>query len=447
MKHLAAFGAFLRQTVNLNQTRLDQLDSRVAAIVSCLQQDATLGDRVEDHVPQGSWAHRTIIKPLPGDEFDADILLELTEEPDWEEDPGRYLREVRAAFQRSTTYRGKVERKNRCVRVRYAGDCHVDVVPCITTAAGTRIVNYAEKKFEATNPEGFTEWMRVNDTTTGGHLRKVIRLLKYLRDFKGTFKVPSVILTTLLGGRVTTWDAANRYSDLPTALRTLMEDLDAYLRANPTMPYLEDPSCPGTSFNHRWCQSEYETFSRKVSDYLAWIGDAYDEPDSDKSLKAWQRVFGEPFQRPAPKSGRTGTKELQASAVGGARQAAPQEEFIDDRFPINQHGGITVDAHVSRDSGFVEGLLSRLGSVYKSKRLLFRATVHVNGPFDLYWKVRNTGVQAERLGQLRGEISRDAGQHQREETTAYTGVHYVECYAVQGGEVVATGRIDVVVRD
>ncbi len=34
MKLLAYFSAFLTNTVNLNQTRLDQLDDRVAAITS-----------------------------------------------------------------------------------------------------------------------------------------------------------------------------------------------------------------------------------------------------------------------------------------------------------------------------------------------------------------------------------------------------------------------------
>ena len=44
--------------------------------------------------------------------------------------------------------------------------------------------------------------MKEKDGLTGGNLRKVIRLLKYLRDYKTTFSVPSVILTTLVGERV-----------------------------------------------------------------------------------------------------------------------------------------------------------------------------------------------------------------------------------------------------
>jgi hypothetical protein len=79
MKHEERLGRFLDKTVNLNQSRLDDLDSRVTAIMNCLRKDPTLGPLVKTHVRQGSWAHRTIIKPLPGDEFDADILLHLAQ--------------------------------------------------------------------------------------------------------------------------------------------------------------------------------------------------------------------------------------------------------------------------------------------------------------------------------------------------------------------------------
>ena len=49
---------------------------------------------------------------------------------------------------------------------------------------------------------GFTKWMLDRDRVAGGNLRTTLRLLKYMRDFKGTFDVPSVILTVLVGGRV-----------------------------------------------------------------------------------------------------------------------------------------------------------------------------------------------------------------------------------------------------
>jgi hypothetical protein len=43
------------------------------------------------------------------------------------------------------------------------------------------------------------------DRLAAGNLSTTIRLLKYLRDYKQTFAVPSVILTVIVGGRVSWW--------------------------------------------------------------------------------------------------------------------------------------------------------------------------------------------------------------------------------------------------
>ena len=61
-------------------------------------------------------------------------------------------------------------------------------------------------------------------------------------------------------------------------------------------------------------------------------------------------------------------------------------------------------------------------------------------PYEVYWKIKNTGDEAARVNQLRGEIVHDAGSHQRSEPTAYRGSHYVECYIVKDRRVVAVDR-------
>src|SRR5207247_11077484 len=71
------------------------------------------------------------------------------------------------------------------VRIAYANDCHVDVVAYLVLADGRQvIVNRDIDDWEDTNPQGFTNWMRSKDTITEGNLRRVLRLLKFLRDHK-----------------------------------------------------------------------------------------------------------------------------------------------------------------------------------------------------------------------------------------------------------------------
>ena len=183
------------------------------------------------------------------DEFDADLLLELTEDPGWSAED--YVKELYKALRSSSRYRGMVSRHARCVKVDYANEFHVDVVPYVERHGEHYICNRDNDEFELTNPEGFNEWLDQQDQTTGGKLIKVIRLFKYLRDYKNTFSVKSVILNILVGGRVNSallLGDPGHYQDLPTAFRNLLADLNDYLQANPTMPNLTDPSCrPRTS--------------------------------------------------------------------------------------------------------------------------------------------------------------------------------------------------------
>lgn len=66
-----------------------------------------------------------------------------------------YLPQTRAAFRRSSVYKDRVRKKNRCVRIGYANDCHVDVVPYLVLADGRQvIVNYEANEFEDTNRRG-----------------------------------------------------------------------------------------------------------------------------------------------------------------------------------------------------------------------------------------------------------------------------------------------------
>lgn len=324
MKLIAYHDTLLTDTVNLRKFRLDLLDKRVAAIYRALAEDEVLGPYVLDKIRQGSWAHRTIITPLPNYEFDADFLLRLDENPDWSASPRSYIEQTYAALGRTSSYVDKRTRKCRCVRVIYANSCHVDIVPYLILPGGRQvIVNRDEDTWEETNPDGFTQWMRTKDETTGKNLRKAIRLLKFLRDHKGTFRgVRSVILTTLVGTMVEDWKIMTDpgyYSDVPTTLVHITEDLDTWLQQRPCKPSIADPSMPGTTFDHRWDEATYLNFRDKIHKYAADIRAAYDEPNKVHSIKLWQDIFGDGFTAPPPKtsSGAFGTVPAAATVQPG----------------------------------------------------------------------------------------------------------------------------------
>ena len=74
MKHLDLFNDFLKDTVNLNDTRIRELETSTEAIKNAVRASAWK-PRLHGWMEQGSWAHKTIIKPVDQGEFDADLVV------------------------------------------------------------------------------------------------------------------------------------------------------------------------------------------------------------------------------------------------------------------------------------------------------------------------------------------------------------------------------------
>ena len=315
MMHISSFTAFLKDVVNINQGRLDELQVNVDAVLEALQNAETLDGSVVRYIKQGSWPHKTIIKPIDDNEFDADILIEFAAHEDWDERPVAYLDGIEDALGDHGTYSDMLDPKehSRCIRVIYANQHHLDIVAYRILDDGRKvIVNRDTEDWEDTDPEGFTSWIRSKDAISDRNFRKVIRLLKYLRDYHEAFEgTPSIILTALAGQEVTSARKAGDpgyYANVPTALRNIVIDLNTYLQAHPTIPSIEDPSGAthpdGTpvTFDHRWEQSTYDILVAAIADLAAAIDVVYTEPDSDRSVEHWQAIFGDGFEGPAPKT-------------------------------------------------------------------------------------------------------------------------------------------------
>jgi hypothetical protein len=436
MKLNSYFRHFLTQTVYLNQSRIDKLDDKTTAVDGFLQGSNGFGSIAEALLPQGSYAQRTIIKPVGNHEFDADVLLRMTGQEDWE--PKDYVGELYSKFRSSSVYRDMVSRRSRCVVVNYAGDFHIDVVPYLVRDDGHWITNRSTNELENTNPEGFNDWLDGRDRITSRRLVEVIRVLKYLRDYKQTFDVRSATLSFLLADRVSETQKILHpgcYADLPTALVRLLHDLDDWLQARPSLPTLTDPSCPQRNFHERWDQDKYANFRKKLHDYAAWAQDAYDAESVDASVTAWQKLFGPAFCKPpAP------TVAKASLSVPGL--VDPEQDITRDKhvpLALRPHYRAKVQGKVRRINGMDTYYLSKRGNrVGKNRTIGFTVTTNVPTPYDILWKVKNLGDEAEKANCLRGQIFSAGNYH--EEPTAYRGNHYVEVYIVKDGLCVATDR-------
>ena len=227
MKLVSQFTSFLKDTVNLNQTRIDLLESNVEAIRNFIRQ-CEWSPRVRGFEEQGSWAHDTIIKPVDGGEFDADLLVVVDPVDDWSAKD--YVAKLGKAFADSSVYGSKAKTWDYCVTITYPGERKVDIAPLVRSRkydGSLEVCNRAADRFDASEPVEFTAWLRERNALSGSNsFRKVTRLMKYLRDIKTTFTCPSVLLTTLLGMQIYWYDKdSDAFSDVPTTLRTVIGPL------------------------------------------------------------------------------------------------------------------------------------------------------------------------------------------------------------------------------
>ena len=180
----------------------------------------------------------------------------------------------------------------------YAGDFHLDIVPCIDDLYHKQhICNYQANEFEPSDGTGYRDWFNEKTKITGGNLKRATRLLKYLRDHKGTFAVKSILLTTLVGNTVYGESDGENFRTVPDALKTVSNRMNAFLQCNFIMPAIENPALPGEDFTRHWSQSNYDNFRSLFDLYNDKINTAFDTQDHDESVDNWRELFGDGFGR------------------------------------------------------------------------------------------------------------------------------------------------------
>ena len=317
MKQAEDFNDFLSDHVNINQSRLDDLNDHVAAVTTHLSRHLDAFEKVER---QGSYALRTIIKPVEKHEYDADVLLFMACQPG--KKPVDYINDVYNCLRQHGTYRNMVHRKTRCVMVDYAQDFHLDVVPCVEIKGQRYICNNKTNQFEITDGAGYRGWFNGKTRITNGNLKRVTRLLKYMRDRKGNFTAPSILLTTLVGMQVQDNESDANFKTVPDTLNTICNRINAFLRANPLKPEIRNPVLPQETFARHWDQTKYDNFREKFDIYTGQVNDAFNETDPQRSVQKWRKLFGDDFRKSNAKN-----NGARATTAMGATIVTPRKPY------------------------------------------------------------------------------------------------------------------------
>jgi hypothetical protein len=473
MKLIQDFNTFLTDTVNLNSTRFDQLESSIDAIKTAVR-GLDWTPTIVGFAAQGSWAHKTIIKPLPGDPFDADILVYVKPVDGWEAKD--YINELYSEMSTLGLYKDKIRRYSHCITIEYAGERKIDVAPCVKERVQTsvwEVCNRDTNAFEKSNPLDYTDWLIERNAITGGNnFRKATRLLKYLRDIKTNFTCPSFLLTTLLGMQVYASDKGTAgFADVPTALKTLVDRLDDWLQSNPSKPTVRNPVLWEEVQSNAWDDTKYTNFRTKINLYRSWIDDAHDESDKEESIGKWQRVFGEDFAVREATEKASKVSEAALSVVRGSPLLSGVGDLVGlvkrigraalpagfDRLPHMHRPRwrtapgarltVNVGAHLwtSRYGQSVRPLHS-LEPSQPGYWVRFNARNNQGLPFpDTYkieWRVTNTDEVARRANSLRGDFYRSDEPLARWEQLSYRGVHMVEAFLIRKADDTLLGKSD-----
>lgn len=265
---------------------------------------------------QGSFRTATTTKPLSRAEYDLDLVCEMAGLywPDF--DALTVLELIYERLLDNDRYADKLTRLKRCVRIAYAGQFHLDILPAApdVPSRGTRI-RVPDRKlcaWKASDPKGFSAWYetrglitelrkdaqidpvpRLQAASEKTPLQRVTQLVKRNRDIafsqRPDLAPRSIVLTTLIaqhyGGHAATADA----------LTSVLGRLDELFAQHDTYIEVRNPSNEDEVLSEHWkaapaAYGAARTWIRNLVNEWNRMAMARDLPERSSGLAA---LFGD----------------------------------------------------------------------------------------------------------------------------------------------------------
>ena len=270
--------------------------------------------------PQGSMALETTVRPRSREEYDLDLVCQMLS-------TGMTALElynaVYARLRDHKTYAPMLEKKNRCVRLNYAHNFHLDIIPAEPDGVrgGTAIVvpDRALRDWTSSNPRGYVAWFTDRTRVSITELRKkvdpvphptpsdekpaltiAVQLMKRRRDMlcDESTAPRSVVLTTLAGEHYHGTDC------VITGMAQIVAGIQQRIRdAHPGRIIVCNPTNSGEkfceSFEGQGCYTAFKWFINQLEQDIARIAVA-------QGIPALQKVLAETFgEEPVTKAVRS----------------------------------------------------------------------------------------------------------------------------------------------
>lgn len=303
-------------TLQLTPAQEQLARERAAGVSDWLNTPGTLLARYLPEIfYQGSMRHGTTVRPRLRNEHDLDMvcLLRFLSDDD-PMTPEQLYEIVYRRLHESHVYRPLLRRMNRCIRLEYANDFHLDILPARPdpVRGGTCVlVPDREKRcWKPSNPQGFASWFdqqaesgnRILKRYVGralsasartqmkATLRRVVQLMKRRRDimFDGDQSCArSVVLTTL---------AAADYDGEILCTDAVVSVLDTIIAAFGDLtdpPSVLNPTNPDENFAEKWNRASFASFMGYIRTFRNEMAELIDLHDLEAIHAKLTEMFGE----------------------------------------------------------------------------------------------------------------------------------------------------------
>lgn len=271
--------------ISLDDTRSKKIQTAHNAVRGYLQSlDEIKGIYYETFL-QGSYRLNTAVRPQGNGEYDVDVMLSLSlaDQYGYLPDSKEVIKWLVELLEMNGVYKGKTEQKKRCARINYVDGFHMDVVPAHCNG-NTEDPLQVPTDWDYSHPKGFRAWCIYWHDKSNKNFYGVVKMLKWWRNLRyGDAGSPkSILLTTLVGHYISATDRS-----IDTALVETMESINNWLKNQPSVPWVGNPSLPKENLARTWSQHDYEEFKESFDIATKKARLALNEKDEEKTIEIW----------------------------------------------------------------------------------------------------------------------------------------------------------------
>lgn len=484
----------LSDEIDITDSQKGAIERAYNSVADWLNKPNTLISKHKVNIfPQGSMRYGTAIKPINEDDYDVDLVCELTSMTDGLS-PEYVKKQVGARLKEHETYNRMLEPEEgrRCWTLQYSDNFnfHMDILPSIPFSESYRSNYPYNKYFEninikrdlallatdkdkktakysyiPTNPKGFAEWfkerMRVNtkkilmdsverlpDYPQKTILQRSIQLLKrhrdvYFADKDDSLKPISMIITTLAA------KCYNGQQDIYSFIQFALSNMGSLIeRGNHGEYVIKNPVMEKENFADKWkevpekadaffdwirqAKSDFETLAKynKYTEFDIEFKRMFSQKPVDRLMRRYEKYLKEEREVAATKE-EYDSRDLSTLEKIPHRKPAP--------WILPKGYKVAIEGNVSYDGGKTYSQFKSGQILPKKAHLKFFPLHSIKPPYVVKWQITNTGDEARRENCLRGnkfesgEIERFGICSGKKEITSYKGTHYVQCFIIKNG--------------